>query len=168
MRAPVKNRFPTLNHLVSRWAQMLGSFVGRPSEALLSELASKDRKPAIDRPDSPLVTAAHHIGLGQAAFKAGAYGEALHHFGEALSHAPESPWAWHGRGDALQLSGQHSAALAAYLQAIRFDDSCGLHHAGQANALTALGQSDEADLAWEAALERDPSLSWMQTGSKKP
>ena len=164
----MKKWHPTLNQLALRWAQMFGAIVGRPSEALLTELASKDRKPVVGAPDSPLVTAAHHIGLGQAAFKADAFGEALHHFGEALKHAPESPWAWHGRGDALQLSGQHSAALTAYQQAILFDASCGLHHAGKANALTALGQNDAADLAWKDALERDASLSWMRSGSKKP
>lgn len=164
----MKNRFSALRGLGLRCGRILGSIIGRPSEALLAELASKDRKPKAGRVDSPLVTAAHHIGLGQASFKADSFGEALHHFGEALNHAPESPWAWHGRGDALQLSGQHSAALAAYLQAIKFDDSCGLHHAGKANALTALGQIDKAELAWQAALERDSSLVWMQQGSKKP
>ena len=162
------SRFSALRGLGLRCGQILGCIIGRPSEALLAELASKDRKPKSGRADSPLVTAAHHIGLGQASFKADSFGEALHHFGEALNHAPESPWAWHGRGDALQLSGQHSAALAAYQQAIKFDDSCGLHHAGKANALTALGQIDKAELAWQAALERDSSLVWMQQGSKKP
>ena len=147
---------------------MLGKLLGRPTEDLLTELASKDRPPPTVRPDSPLVTAEHHIGLGRASFKAGAFGEALHHFGKALDHAPESPWAWHGRGDSLQLSGQHNAALAAYQQAITFDPSRGLHHAGKANALTALGQIDEAELAWEDAIKRDPSLTWMRQGSKKP
>ena len=141
---------------------------GRPSDALLTALASQDRPgaPASQR-DPPLVQASHHIQQGQAAFSNGAYGEALHHFGVAIEHAPEAAWAWHGRGDALQLSGQYAAALAAYDKATAIDDSCGLHHAGRANALAALERKNEAIEAWDRALDRDSSLTWMREGSKK-
>jgi tetratricopeptide (TPR) repeat protein len=115
-----------------------------------------------------MVAASHHIQLGQSAFAAQSYGEALHHFATALNHAPNAPWALHGRGDALQLSGRHQAALEAYKKAIANNDDCGLHHAGAANALAALGRQKDADLAWDSALERDPSLSWMRKGSKNP
>ena len=164
------NRFrPLLDRLSLLTAGVLGRIIGRPSEDLLTQLAASARSGSKSSlSDSPMVTASHHIQLGQAAFSTGAFGEALHHFGEALSHAPDSPWAWHGRGDALQLSGQHESALAAYQKAIENDDSCGLHHAGAANALAALGQEKASFEAWDSALERDPTLTWMREGSKKP
>ena len=152
--------------IVLRLANLFGRVIGRPSDALLNQLAARDRGGSAAMVDSPLVRASHHIQLGQAAFASGAYGEALHHFGEALQGAPEAPWAWHGRGDALQLSGQHEAALAAYEQAIRFNTACGLHHAGRANSLGALGKTSAAEKAWEEALRLDPSLTWMREGSK--
>jgi Tfp pilus assembly protein PilF len=160
---------PILDQLSLLGARVLGRLIGRPSDGLLTRLAARDRKARQSTlGDSPMVAASHHIQLGQSAFSAAAYGEALHHFGVALSHAPDAPWAWHGRGDALQLSGQHEAALEAYRKAIAHDDATGLHHAGAANALTALGHEEAAKDAWSAALERDPSLFWMQAGSKKP
>jgi len=148
-------------------ARIGGRLLGRPSDALLTKLAGRDRKASrTSMNEPPLVRASHHIQQGQAAFASGAYGEALHHFGVAIDHAPNAAWAWHGRGDALQLSGQHAAALAAYKKAASIDDSCGLHHAGQANALSSLNRIDEAKEAWNLALERDQSLTWMREGSK--
>ena len=162
----MSNNSARFERIVLRLANLLGRVIGRPSDTLLSQLAAKDRGGSKTLADSPLVRASHHIQLGQAAFASGAYGEALHHFGEALQGAPEAPWAWHGRGDALQLSGQHEAALSAYDQAIRFNAECGLHHAGRANSLGALGETSAAESAWKEALRLDPSLTWMREGSK--
>ena len=160
---------PLLDRLALFLARIGGRLVGRPSDELLTNLASRDRNgsTAIKSRPTPLVTASHHIQQGQAAFANGAYGEALHHFGVAIEHAPDASWAWHGRGDALQLSGQYDAALHAYEQAISLDESCGLHHAGRANALVSLGRIHDSESAWKHALERDPSLTWMREGSKK-
>jgi tetratricopeptide (TPR) repeat protein len=167
-RGDVRSLRPMLDRLVLAVAKVGGRLLGRPSEALLTAMAGRDRPGRdYDTAEPPLVRASHHIQQGQAAFANGAYGEALHQFGVALEHAPEASWAWHGRGDALQLSGQHDAALRAYDQAIVLDDGCGLHHAGRANALASLEQKIEADQAWKLALERDPSLTWMREGSKK-
>ncbi len=162
----VTQRPAHFERLVLTLANVLGRILRRPSEALLSELAARDRRGSSPQVDSPLVAASHKIQLGQAAFASGAYGEALHHFGDALDDAPEAPWAWHGRGDALQLSGQHEAALSAYEAAIRFNPECGLHQAGRANALAAMGHDEAAHDAWETALQLDPSLTWMREGSK--
>ena len=160
---------PFLDRAALLLARIGGKIVGRPSDALLTALASQDRKGSgTTKPTQPpLVTASHHIQQGQSAFANGAYGEALHHFGVAIEYAPDAAWAWHGRGDALQLSGQYDAALHAYEQAISLDETCGLHHAGRANSLLSIGRITDAEAAWESALERDPSLTWMREGSKK-
>jgi len=89
-------------------------------------------------------------------------GEALHHFGQAVQLNPEARWAWHGRGDALQLMGEHKDAEAAYAMAVSLKPECGLHHAGRSNALRGLGRSDEAAEIWDQALRLDPELVWMR------
>lgn len=124
-------------------------------------LAGREPRPSAT---SPTLAAADHITLGRRALETAAFGEALHHFGAALTLHPEARWAWHGRGDALQLSGDPTAAQRAYERAIHIDPDCGLHHAGQANALGAQGQSDAAELAWATALRLDPTLDWMRQG----
>ena len=158
----------TLDKIVLVFTNIGGRLLGRPSEQLLTSLASQDRgNMATMTTESPMVLAAHHIQLGQAAFKSEAYGEALHHFGIAIEQSPDAPWAWHGRGDALQLSGQHEAALNAYQQACDLDEACGLHVAGKANVLRSIGRIEDANEAWEQALSIDPSLTWMRDGSKE-
>ena len=113
---------------------------------------------------SPALAAADHIQAGRRALESDALGEALHHFGQAIALHPEARWAWHGRGDALQLSGEHAQASAAYGRAVSLDPECGLHHAGQANALEAIGESAAAETAWSEALRLDPTLTWMRQG----
>ena len=159
---------PMLDRIALAMARIGGRLLGRPSDALLTSLASEARAASpyvMDIP--PMVRAADHIQQGQAAFNNGAYGEALHHFGVAIDHAPNAAWAWHGRGDALQLTGQYDAAYTAYEKAASIDDGCGLHHAGMANSLSSMGKKSDAKDAWERALSRDPSLTWMRDGSKK-
>ena len=140
-------------------ARLVGRLVQRPSDDQLHRLAGRT---PIHRSDSPALCAADHIQSGRAAIEANAFGEALHHFGQAIQVHPQARWAWHGRGDALQLSGDHAQARAAYERAISLDPSCGLHHAGRANALEATGKSTDAQAAWADALRLDPSLSWMK------
>ena len=106
--------------------------------------------------------AAGHIQKGRAAFEKGAFGEALHHFGQAIAIDDEARWAWHGRGDALQLSDQAKTALVAYERACELDPACGLHHAGRSNALAKLDQHEAAEEAWRKALTLDTTLGWMR------
>jgi tetratricopeptide (TPR) repeat protein len=150
-----------LDAAASLSSRLLGRLLPRPTEAQLMTLAG--RQPGAS-PSSPALAAAEHIAQGRKALEAAAFGEALHHFGEALSLHPEARWAWHGRGDALQLSGEHAAAQRAYERAIHIDPECGLHHAGQANALGAQAQPDAARAAWATALGLDPTLEWMREG----
>ena len=149
-------------------ANWIGKLVGRPSESLLTELARKDRPGSPTQQSNPALQASHHIRLGQAAFESGDYAEALHCFAAAVRLTPDAPWAWHGRGDALQLSGDPEGALRAYERACELSPATGLHHGGRANALAALGQPTAAQDAWDTALQLDPSLDWMARGSKKP
>jgi tetratricopeptide (TPR) repeat protein len=133
----------------------------RPSEAELARLSGRDGGVV---GTSPAAVAAGHIQKGRAAFEQGALGEALHYFGQAIAIDEQARWAWHGRGDALQLSERPADALAAYERACALDSDCGLHHAGRSNALAALGQDDSAESAWQEALRLDPSLVWMRNG----
>ena len=78
------------------------------------------------------------LSAGRTAFEAGHYADALHHFGTILEHDNEHPWAWHGRGDALQLLGSYPEALAAYERAAALQPDEPLHQAGIHNALSAM------------------------------
>ena len=142
-------------------SRVLGRLLPRPTEAQLHTLAGRQGGP--DRgPSSPALAAAEHIEKGRSALQNKAFGEALHHFGQAIAQHPEAHWAWHGRGDALQLSGEPSQAKIAYTKAISINSECGLHHAGLANALAALNDNDAAENAWSEALRIDPTLTWMR------
>ncbi len=140
-------------------SKLLGPLLGRPSESELTALA-RDARPAppieVPRPGPD------HLAEGRRAFDEGRYGEALHHFNELRELAPDSAWAWHGRGDALQLLGEHAGALEAYDQAVQLAPRTGIHHGGRANALRSLGRSEDAKTALQQALELDASLSWMR------
>jgi len=123
------------------------------------------REPVLGANDaSSQIDVGTHIERGRSALKAQDYAEALHCFGQAIQINDEARWAWHGRGDAMQLSGHHVEAERAYGSAMALDPSCGLHHAGHANALAALGRLEEANAAWTEALRLDPGLQWMREG----
>jgi tetratricopeptide (TPR) repeat protein len=126
-----------------------GRLLGRPGEALLGALAAADRPGLRQEADrwTGATSAELHIAAGRAAYSAGQHAEALHRFGLALELAPEASWAWHGRGDALQLLGRYEDALAAYSRAAALAPETGLHEAGRANALAALGRGEEAAAA---------------------
>ena len=160
---------PRLARLLDRVALpltgLLGRLISRLSEDLLAKLAAADR-PGLRMPPEALAGLARaeaHIASGRAAFQAGQHAEALHHFSQATERAPDSAWAWHGRGDALQLLGQPEFALSAYDRAVALAPETGLHHAGRSNALMALGRAAEAEAALSVALARDPALTWVQT-----
>ncbi len=148
---------------VLRAARLLGRLLGRPSEAALHRLARADRPaPPVRVPTAAELGIVDHLGDGRAALADGRPGDALHHFGQLLETAPDHAWAWHGRGDALQLLGDHDGALAAYRRAAARQPTTGIHRLGAANALAALGQTAAADDETRAGLALDPSLTWMR------
>jgi tetratricopeptide (TPR) repeat protein len=147
-----------------RVVRVAGRVLGRPSERQLHHLAQADRPaPPITVPTAAELGIHDHLGDGRAAIAAGRAAEALHHFGLLLEDHPDQPWGWHGRGDALQLLGDHEGALAAYRRAASLQPAQGLHHLGRANALEALGQEQAAAEATRRGLALDPSLHWMRS-----
>jgi len=98
------------------------------------------------------------------ALQDGHFGEALALFAQAAERDPADPWPWHGRGDALQLSGQHADALEAYRASLERAPLLALSHCGVGNALEGLGRIDEARGAWEQALALEPGLTWATEG----
>lgn len=145
-------------------ARLLGRLLRRPQDSALEDLARADRG---EKPPQPTMAIAS-IDQARRAFAEGRHGEALHLFGEILAADPDSAWAWHGRGDALHLLGQHDDALDAYTRAAELAPKQGLHQGGRANALRTLGRAAEADAAWTAALALDPGLTWMRDGRGPP
>lgn len=154
-----------LDRVAARVATVVGRVLGRPSEALLAELARADR-PGAASPGGAVDGPEQGIAAGRRAFEAGHYAEALHLMGAVLERWPDAAWAWHGRGDALQLLGDPEGALRAYDEAVARAPETGLHHAGRANALRSLGRALQEEAAWQAALGRDPSLTWMRAGPR--
>lgn len=143
-------------------AQVVGRALPRPTDRSLTALARQDRPaPPIAVPTPQALGVVDHLEDGRRAVAEGRFGEALFHFGALVEERPDNAWAWHGRGDALQLLGDFEDALAAYDHAAKLQPSEGLHHGGRSNALRALGRISEADAARAEALRRDPGLTWM-------
>ena len=146
-----------IDRVFTRLTRAIGRLVGRPDEGLLHELTGRSKG---GPPDVVGNTGyVQHLERGRRAVETGAFGEALHHFSQAAQARPEEAWPWHGRGDALQLSGDFAAALEAYDAALE-RVGLPLAHNGRGNALEGLGRLEEARAAWTKALELDPKLSW--------
>lgn len=154
---------PSWARKADHWTERLAGAVRllwpRPSEAALTTLAAEDRPGgAVPIPEDVRRAARDSLcdplALGRAAWSSGAFGDALHHFGEAISRDPKNAWAWHGRGDALQLLGAYADAEAAYAEAARLAPREALHHSGRANALSAQGDAAGAAAARQQAAQR--------------
>lgn len=152
-----------VDRLTVRLAGLLGRLLPRPGDAALHRLAQADRPaPPVRVPTPTELGIFDHLGDGRAALAAGRPGEALHHFGLLIEQQDDHPWAWHGRGDALQLLGEHGPALEAYTRAAALQPQTGIHELGRANALEGLGHQELADAATRRGLALDPSLVWMR------
>lgn len=156
-RSPNVNRF---DRVFTRLIRVMGRFFGRPDESLLHELTGRSK----GGPVGTVGTSGYgrHLDQGRRAVETGSYGEALHHFATASKARPNEAWPWHGRGDALQLSGDHAGALEAYEAAIERVPELALAHNGRGNALEGLERLEDARRAWTRALELDSRLSWPQ------
>ena len=142
-----------LKHLFSRMPP--------PEDKTLAELASKDRTAVAFRVPDTLSP----IQEGRKQLEAGNWMEALSIFHLATQKSSQNNWAWHGKGDAFQLLGDHPNAQKAYEQAILLSPQTGLHYGGLSNALRAQNKTASAEEMWEKALELDPSLTWMRSTS---
>ena len=148
-----------LRNLLSRLVGLLPP----PSEGRLRRLAGRDRRPVAE---FGLRVEPGQVELGRRAFADGLYSEALALFSSAIEGDPGNAWAWHGRGDALQLMQSHEAALEAYDKAAALRPDRGIHHGGRANALRSLCRTGDAEEAWRKALGLDPTLGWMRKQGK--
>jgi tetratricopeptide (TPR) repeat protein len=135
-----------------------GRLLSRPSDQELSQASGRSR----GGEEVPSAVAA--LEAGRRALNDGHYAEALVQFGLAIERDEGSAWAWHGRGDALQLAGDPESALASYDRALALQSNSALAHLGRGNALEALERATEARAAWEAALALDPVLEWAKQG----
>jgi Flp pilus assembly protein TadD len=149
---------PALERWTERIARIGRRLLPRPTEAALSALAEVDRPGAVEAvPEALRAQAATSLRdplmLGRAAFARGDYAEGLHHFGVQLGNNEHDPWAWHGRGDCLQLMGAPAEAGAAYARAAALAPREPLHLEGQANAAAALGEEGSATKLRSAAAE---------------
>lgn len=149
---------PALERWTERLARLARLALPRPTEAALGALSAADRPGAVDPVPEGLRAAAaaslrDPLMLGRAAFARGDYAEGLHHFGVLIAKDDSDPWAWHGRGDCLQLMGAHPEARAAYAQAAAHAPREPLHLEGQANAEAALGAPDRAAALRQAAAQ---------------
>lgn len=149
-------RLRRAERLLTRGLGALGRLWGRPDEPQLNRLTGRDK--GGEGSAAPTVYTA--LAAGRRALADGRLGEALFQFDLATRLDPDEPWAWHGRGDALQLGGGYNDALAAYERALGLNPSLALAHNGRGNALMGLGRRDEAILAWREALRLDPDAPW--------
>ncbi|MCP4807511.1 MAG: tetratricopeptide repeat protein [Proteobacteria bacterium] len=142
---------------MTRLLRIGGRLLGRPDEEQLHDLTGRQKGGPVGTGSTVYAQA---LTAGRRAIETGENGEALYQFGLAADARPAEAWPWHGRGDALQLSGDHAGALAAYDEAVERVPGLALAHNGRGNALDGLGRREEAVAAWEKALELDPRLSW--------
>jgi tetratricopeptide (TPR) repeat protein len=149
-------RARTLERTLNRVLRFAGRWFGRPDEGLLHELTGRTKGGVISGGEG-YVSA---LDAGRRALETGELGEALFQFSQACAIRPGEAWPWHGRGDALQLSGDHVAALEAYESALERAPRLALAHNGRGNALDGMGRTQDAIEAWRTALELDPRLSW--------
>jgi tetratricopeptide (TPR) repeat protein len=149
-------RLRSAERLLTRGLGALGRILGRPDEPTLNRLTGRDK--GGEGMAAPTVYTA--LAAGRRALADGRLGEALYQFELATRLDPEEPWAWHGRGDALQLGGGFADALLAYERALALRPELALSHNGRGNALMGLGRAEEAVAAWREAIRLDPQAPW--------
>lgn len=150
-----------LDRLLTAALKLGGRLLARPNEPLLHELTgrSKGGEPDAVGPGFPEL-----LQSGRQALSDGHLAEAMALFAQAAEQNPDDPWPWHGRGDALQLSGEFDGALGAYDAALERDESLAISWSGRGNALEGLGRLDEAAESWRRALVIEPGLRWALEG----
>lgn len=99
-----------------------------------------------------------HVGLGGLALKQQKYEEALKECNEAI-RLEASQEAYSARGDAYANLQQYEQAVADYAQARRFDPSVARVYLKWSEQLRRNGKTEQAEQAYQRALELDPSLA---------
>lgn len=128
-----------------------------PTESILHSLSQQKRTP-----HSFFHTNVSLLDEGRNFLTQGQYTQALACFSILIQKSPHNEWAWHGKGDALQMLGAYSEAEKAYRESITLAPDVALHWGGLANALFGQKNYEEANIIWKKTQEMDPSLSWMR------
>ena len=100
-----------------------------------------------------------HNNLGNALLKAGAAGEAIEHYQEALRLNPDAADTHYNLAGAWQRTGQLQEAIAEYGRALQANPRMADAHTALGTALEAAGRSDEAASHYEQALQVDPGYA---------
>jgi tetratricopeptide (TPR) repeat protein len=93
---------------------------------------------------------------GVAAIGKGKTAEAINHFTEAISAAPDSSKLYHNRADAFALNGQHLEAIVDYDVAVRIDPSYPDTYLDRGNSRYAIGHLTDAVKDFSEAIRLKP------------
>jgi tetratricopeptide (TPR) repeat protein len=99
----------------------------------------------------------HPHPIGTLAAREGRYEAAVAAFRDAITLAPDFPWAYEGLGDALAHLNRPEAAATAYRRALELNPHFARFHAGLGHALVEQERWEEAAAVYGRALEIDPS-----------
>ena len=161
---------PAIGRRLDRLARLLrplAALLPPPDDGLLVRLARADR-PAAPTAPGRRPSAAAELAEARRALAAGELPEALHRFTALTRRRPDDAWAWHGRGDALQLLGEPEGALDAYARAASIQPGEALHRAGLAVPRPRARAPRGRWRAWERALALDPEVAWVRAGRSPP
>ncbi len=85
-----------------------------------------------------------------------AYQDAVDAFGKAMELDPKNVYAYHGRGDAYSILGNHQQAIADFTRAIELDPKDVSGYTSRADAYQELGDYEQAAANYSKAIELDP------------
>jgi tetratricopeptide (TPR) repeat protein len=118
----------------------------------ISELLNRVRLRNLSTPERALDS----YDRGVAAIGSGKTAQAIKHFADAISAAPDSSKLYHHRADAFALNGQHLEAIADYDAAVRIDAAYPDTYLDRGNSRYALGHLEAAVKDFSEAIRLNP------------
>lgn len=118
----------------------------------ISELLNRVRQRNLSTPERTLDS----YERGVEAVTSGKTAQAIKHFTEAISAAPDSSKLYHHRADAFALNGQHLEAIVDYDVAVRIDASYPDTYLDRGNSRYALGHLEDAVKDFSEAIRLKP------------
>lgn len=117
-----------------------------------SEILNRVRQRNLSTPERTLDS----YDRGVAAVASGNTAQAIKHFTDAISAAPDSSKLYHHRADAFALNGQHLEAIADYDAAVRIDAAYPDTYLDRGNSRYALGHLEIAVKDFTEAIRLNP------------